>query len=101
MNVSNSCVVPRSNPSAMLFETETAAFSNWFRVPECPRKHGFAVNPNTPTASSIASFQTGNSSKRLYFTRAFSSAQRLPIGKRNQAEGFSLEFEISNLKFQI
>jgi hypothetical protein len=59
----------------MLFEIETAAFSNWFRVPECPRKHGLAVNANTATASSIASFQTGNSSKRLYFTEALSSAQ--------------------------
>jgi hypothetical protein len=43
-NVKSSCVVPRSNPSAILFETETAARSIWSRRPEWRPNPRFPAN---------------------------------------------------------
>src|SRR6185503_171878 len=63
----SSVVVPRSNPSAMLFETDKAARSSCPRVSPRPRKSTFSVNWKTSSANDTAAFQTGNSSKVEYF----------------------------------
>jgi len=59
--------VPRSNPSAMLLETETAARSIWSRRLRWRRKTRPEVSAKTARPISMASFQTGSSSKREYF----------------------------------
>jgi hypothetical protein len=64
--LSNSSCVPRSNPSAILFEIETVARSIWSRKPPYPRRSPDPVRLKIFTASSIAAFHTGRSSNRRY-----------------------------------
>src|SRR5687767_10857055 len=63
----NSAVVPRSKPSAMLFEIESVDLSSWFLVSPSPRISAIIVNLKTSSANSTAVCHTGRSSNRLYF----------------------------------
>lgn len=59
---SNSLVVTRSNPSAMLLETDSAARSSWLRKPGVSGTPGSSRRSRTRLWSRAASFQIGSSS---------------------------------------
>src|SRR4051794_7671195 len=63
----SSIVVPRSNPSAILLETESEDRSSWFFVSPRPRKSFFSVKAKTREANSTEACQTGSSSNVQYF----------------------------------
>jgi hypothetical protein len=66
-NAKSSFVVPRSNPYAILLETESAARSIWSRRLRWRRRGAFSPTANMRTARLDAACQTGRSSNRSYF----------------------------------
>src|SRR5467141_313710 len=66
-NVRSSGVVPRSNPSAILFDMESAARSIGSRKLRWRRSGAFSPKARVRKARSEADCQTGRSSKREYF----------------------------------
>ena len=75
-NARSSLVVPRSNPSATLFETESAARSIWSRKLRWRRRGACSPNANMRTARLDAACQTGRSSNRVYFMKLLSSGNQ-------------------------
>src|SRR5438093_7376058 len=78
MKESSSFVVERSNPSAILFETDSEALSNWFLKPGVSGTFGSSSRSSTALYSRAASCQTGSSSNCLYLAiRVFLGGLRL------------------------
>src|SRR5438093_630211 len=82
MKESSSFVVERSNPSAMLFETESEALSNWFLKPWVSGTFGSSSRSSTALYSRAASCQTGSSSNCLYLAIGFLGGLRFDFFQR-------------------